>query len=210
MVPTQGEMIDEISRKLPQPFTRKQLIDTIVKKHGKIRPKNREPLETDIAGCCVNLDSHRSLPDLPLILVSIGRGRCRRYNPRADRELNRYIEQGYGDLETEKRTNLTMKKEQNLSPRATVYEYNSGARSVLEKARLIEETEQIIRDIQKVDHKHIQDLFSSRGWSVEHQIHPNVNWAWDAYKSRVPVSIELSLIDAVHRDFSSSPLGARR
>ena len=36
---------------------------------------------------------------------------------------------------------------------------------------------------------------------MEKRIFPETTWAWDAYKDKVAVSVELSLIDAVHRDF---------
>jgi hypothetical protein len=200
-MPTHGDMIDEISRELSEPFTREQLIEAIVEKYGHVRSINIQSLGTDIAGCCVNLKSHRSLPGLPLFLVSLGRGKFRRYNPSTDQRLNLYNKQDTGELKIVKRPDPTnRKKGRSISTMATFYDYN-GAEAILEKRGLMEEIRQIINDIWKVDHDHIQDLFASRGWSVEYRIHPNVNWAWDAHKKRIPVSIELSLIDAVHRDF---------
>ncbi|GAH37509.1 unnamed protein product, partial [marine sediment metagenome] len=86
------------------------------------------------------------------------------------------------------------------SPKAEVYSYNDAERVLREKG-LLSEVWQIVDSIHSINHNQIQDLFSQKGWDVEYKIHPRVRWAWDAYKDRVPVSIELSLIDAVHRDF---------
>lgn len=60
---------------------------------------------------------------------------------------------------------------------------------------------EIVDNVPKVDHKVLQESFSSRGWQIEKKILEETSWAWDAYKDRVVVSIEFSLIDAVHRDF---------
>ena len=86
-MPTHSEMINEISRDLSEPFTRDQLINAIVERYGHVRSINIQSLGTDITGCCVNLKSHRSLPGLPLILVSLGRGKYRRYYPSTDQRL---------------------------------------------------------------------------------------------------------------------------
>jgi len=85
------------------------------------------------------------------------------------------------------------------SSKAIYYNY-LNAEEILRKKGLLDEVYQIITDIEKVDHRGIQSLFAQKGWNIEHIIHPHVRWAWDAYKDKVPVSIELSLIDAVHRD----------
>jgi len=51
----------------------------------------------------------------------------------------------------------------------------------------------------------LQEMFRLWNWSLERYILPNVLWRWDAYKEKekfkIAVSVELSLIDAVHRDF---------
>lgn len=44
---------------------------------------------------------------------------------------------------------------------------------------------------------------------MEHKIFSGTTWAWDAYKGKVAVSVELSLIDAVHRDFLRAILAWR-
>lgn len=197
---THGEMIDKISRVLSEPFTRKQLIEEIKKKYGKSRTINAESLGTDIAGCCVNLKSHQSLPDLPLILVSIGRGNYRRYDPSKDKQLNLYLR-----LNTKSHTQVNLheaaseKPTDQASSKAIFYNY-INAEQILRKKGLLDEVYQIITDIDRVDHRKIQSFFAQKGWEIEHIIHPQVRWAWDAYKEKVPVSIELSLIDAVHRD----------
>ena len=65
----------------------------------------------------------------------------------------------------------------------------------------MQEIKSILLNVSTVDHIEIQEMFQLRGWRLERRILKNVNWRWDAYKSKVAVSIELSLIDAVHRDF---------
>lgn len=72
---------------------------------------------------------------------------------------------------------------------------------VLENKDLLQETKNIVLRIPSVDHASIQETFGKAGWNLEQQIFKDVLWRWDAYKNKVAVSIELSLIDAVHRDF---------
>jgi len=199
-MPTHGEMIDEISRELSEPFTRKQLIDAIIAKYKKMRTINNDSLGTDIAGCCVNLKSHSSLPNLPLILVSLGRGKYRRYDPGADKKLNLYVKQDVERPKIARGTRATNQIKTTRLSKALFYDFN-GAEGVLRQKGLLDEIFQIVENIKRVNHSHIQELFAQWGWDVEYQIYPDVTWAWDAYKDRIPVSIELSLIDAVHRDF---------
>lgn len=201
-IPTHGEMIDDVSKELPEPFTKRELIDAIVRRYGSTRSINIQSLGTDIAGCCVNLKSHEHLPDLPLILVSLGLGLYRRYNLATDKHLNLYLREGKKAL---KRKPYKIKGKKYITIKsgnikAFYYDFNNGEKTLQEKG-LLSEIHRIIRSITKVNHRTIQDAFSQRGWEIEYKIHPEVNWAWDAYKNRVPVSIELSLIDAVHRDF---------
>ena len=87
MEPTHAEMIDAVTRELKEPFTRKQIIDEVIKKFSTKRPINIDSLGTDIAGCCVNLRSHKHLPDLPYLLVAIDRGVYRRFNPKTNTKL---------------------------------------------------------------------------------------------------------------------------
>lgn len=75
------------------------------------------------------------------------------------------------------------------------------AEKVLEKKGLLQEVRAILQFALKVDHNEIQDCFQFWGWTRERYILKEVAWRWDAYKDKVAVSIELSLIDAVHRDF---------
>lgn len=72
---------------------------------------------------------------------------------------------------------------------------------ILKKKGLLSEVEQILGEVDKIGHTEIQWLFRSRGWETEKRIVSGTTWAWDAYKDKVVVSIEFSLIDAVHRDF---------
>lgn len=74
------------------------------------------------------------------------------------------------------------------------------ADTILVKKGLFEEIKTILRNIKRVNHREIQAEFYKNGWTIEHRIFPQVSWAWDAYKDKIAVYIELSLIDAVHRD----------
>ena len=75
------------------------------------------------------------------------------------------------------------------------------ADKLLEEKGLYQEIKETLGKVRRVNHREIQEAFADRGWTLEQQIFPQVSWAWDAYKGRVAVSVELSLIDAVHRDF---------
>jgi hypothetical protein len=81
-----------------------------------------------------------------------------------------------------------------------------GAIKILESKGLWKEVLEIIYSILTVDHSVIQNLFSQRGWTKEKYILKETTWRWDNYKDKVAVSIELSLIDAVHRDFLRAQL----
>lgn len=205
-MPTHGQMIDEVSKELSEPFTVKQLADAIIKRYKSIRNINRESLKTDILGCCVNLKSHRSLMDLPLILLGLGgtgeSRLLRRYNPETDTHANLYLTSAHAKLHQ-----LESKK---VSGRVRALHYNfKNAKTRLIEKDLLSEIHQIINSIDSVDHRHIQGAFGKAGWAIEYKIHHEVNWAWDAYKDKVAVSIELSLIDAVHRDFLRAVLAKR-
>jgi hypothetical protein len=86
-----------------------------------------------------------------------------------------------------------------LIMKAETYDFK-GAKEILQRKGLLNELNEIIKNVTQVDHRLIQDAFIEHGWEKEYPIHHGVSWTWDAYKRRVPVSIELSLIDAVHRD----------
>ena len=75
------------------------------------------------------------------------------------------------------------------------------ADKILEEKDLLQEVKAILRNIKNVDHREIQTEFRKKGWKLEQRIFPGVLWAWDVYKDKIAVSVELSLIDAVHRDF---------
>jgi len=82
--------------------------------------------------------------------------------------------------------------------------------SILRKKGLLDEIHQILGSVKNTDHRAIQNQFLRKGWELEHRIFPQVSWAWDAYKDKAAVSIELSLIDAVHRDFLRAILGHKQ
>ena len=84
------------------------------------------------------------------------------------------------------------------------------ADKILENKGLLQEVKSILLSASKVDHSEIQDLFRLWGWALERYILQKVTWRWDAYKGKVAVSIELSLIDAVHRDFLRAILAHKR
>jgi len=84
------------------------------------------------------------------------------------------------------------------------------ADKVLESKGLLQEVKSILLSPSKVDHREIQEMFRLWSWGLERYIFQGVTWRWDAYKEKVAVSVELSLIDAVHRDFLRAILAHRR
>ena len=77
-----------------------------------------------------------------------------------------------------------------------------NAKRVLENKALFEEIKSILSSIEphKATHNYIRDRFKDKGWIPEKYIFENTRWAWDAYKDKVAISIEFSLIDAIQRD----------
>ena len=84
------------------------------------------------------------------------------------------------------------------------------ADKVLESKGLLQEVKSILLSVSKVDHNEIQELFRLWDWALESYIVKETTWRWDAYKDKVAVSVELSLIDAVHRDFLRAILAQKR
>lgn len=88
---THGEMIDRVSNQLLGTFSLEELVSEIIRQYENLRNINVDSLKTDVAGCSVNLLSHRHLPDLPLCLVHVFMGLYRRYDPVKDKSLNLYL-----------------------------------------------------------------------------------------------------------------------
>lgn len=84
------------------------------------------------------------------------------------------------------------------------------ADKILEAKGLLQEVKSVLLSPSRVDHDELQEMFRLWGWSLERYILQKVTWRWDAYKDKVAVSIELSLIDAVHRDFLRAILAHKR
>ena len=76
------------------------------------------------------------------------------------------------------------------------------AENVLKNKKLLKEIEEINVSLkpEEAQHNSIQRQFQQRGWQLEKYIFNEVTWTWDAYKDKVAVSIEFSLIDAIQRD----------
>ena len=83
------------------------------------------------------------------------------------------------------------------------------ADKVLEEKGVYWEIKTILRGVKRVGHREIQTEFQNKGWLLERRISPLAAWAWDAYKDKIAVSVELSLIDYVHRDFLRAILAHR-
>ena len=83
------------------------------------------------------------------------------------------------------------------------------ADKTLEEKDLYQEIKETLKQVKTVNHTEIQEAFAEKGWIKEHQICPKVSWAWDACKQKAALSIELSLIDAVHRDFLRASLAKK-
>ena len=75
------------------------------------------------------------------------------------------------------------------------------ADKILERKGLLQEVKNVMVSVLFVKHEAIQAWFQKFGWGLENYIFKETLWRWDAFKDKVAVSIELSLIDAVHRDF---------
>ena len=81
---------------------------------------------------------------------------------------------------------------------------------ILDSKGLLQEVKSIISQILFVKHTAIQEGFRKSGWSLENYIFKETLWRWDAYKDKIAVSVELSLIDAVHRDFLRAMLAHKK
>ena len=201
-----GETICEVSNELHEPLTRQRLIDAIDEKYGDTRTIDRMSLGTDIAGCCVNLRSHASLPDLPLCLVAVSRGKYRRYDPEKDRHLNLYLEEGKENKANlakpvSSRTRNEGYRENGISLLVfNFYDYLQASKILRDKG-LFTEIQDVVHSSRDIDHRTLQDGFKRKGWEIEKELITEAKCPWDAYKDAVVVSIEFSLIDAVHRDF---------
>jgi hypothetical protein len=84
------------------------------------------------------------------------------------------------------------------------------ADKILESKGLLQEVKSILLSVSKVDHTEIQELFSLWDWGLERYIIEETTWRWDVYKDKVAVSVELSLVDSVHRDFLRANLAQKR
>lgn len=85
-----------------------------------------------------------------------------------------------------------------------------NADGILKNKGLFEEVKAALQNIKRVNHREIQAEFYNKGWEMEHRIFSETAWAWDAYKDKVAISVELSLIDAVHRDFLRAILAQKK
>lgn len=85
-----------------------------------------------------------------------------------------------------------------------------GALKILEDKHLLDEINFVLKKIKRVNHEEIQTEFNNKGWEIEHRIFSTTTWAWDAYKNKAAVSVELSLIDGVHRDFLRAILAQKK
>lgn len=84
------------------------------------------------------------------------------------------------------------------------------ADKILDSKGLLQEVKSIMSQILFVKHTAIQEEFRKSGWSLENYIFKETLWRWDAYKDKIAVSVELSLIDAVHRDFLRAMLAHKK
>ena len=87
---------------------------------------------------------------------------------------------------------------------------HNDAIKILQQKGLFNDIISAIQNVKRRNHREIQAELYNKGWKMEQKIFPEVTWAWDAYKDKVAASIELSLIDAVHRDFLRAILAHKR
>lgn len=84
------------------------------------------------------------------------------------------------------------------------------ADKILDSKGLLQEVKSVVSQILFVKHTAIQEGFRKSGWTLENYIFEETLWRWDAYKDKIAVSVELSLIDAVHRDFLRAMLAHKK
>jgi hypothetical protein len=106
-------------------------------------------------------------------------------------------------------TNISKPKTEAKLMNFTQHIYND-ADKILKKKDLFEEIMKVLGWIQRIDRDEIKAQFYIWGWTREYQIFPESTWVWDAYKDKVAVSVELSLVDAVNRDFLNAILAQKR
>lgn len=158
----------------------------------------RSTVSTAMSDLSVNGPPSSLYPMSRRFLLRIGRGRYELYDVTKHK-----AKEGTERTSSLKRKRMLKKKKVQL------YTFRDPDK-LLQKKRLFEEVKDILTSINRVNHREIQAKFYNRGWTIEKRIFPEVAWAWDAYKDKVAVSIELSLIDAVHRDFLRAILAQRR
>jgi hypothetical protein len=87
---------------------------------------------------------------------------------------------------------------------------HAGARVILETKSLLEQVNKALDDAIFVDHEKILGLFKESGWEREKSVAIGLTQRWDAYKEKVVVTVEFSLIDAIQRDFLRALLWNRQ
>jgi hypothetical protein len=163
---------------------------------SKRRNVNRNTISTAMSDLSVNGPPSSLYPMSRRFLFIIGRGKYEIYDVRKHKAKKDIIRP-------------PPKGKPMLKKKVQFYVYGDSDK-LLQKKQLFEEVKNILESIERVDHREIQSEFYNRGWLLEKQIFNEVSWAWDAYKDKVAVSIELSLIDAVHRDFLRAILAQKR
>jgi len=81
-----------------------------------------------------------------------------------------------------------------------IFDYG-GAQAILTTKGLLEQLERVLDKAISVDHEEVLRLLSESGWQREKLVASGVTQRWDAYKERIAVTVEFSLIDAIQRDF---------
>ena len=78
---------------------------------------------------------------------------------------------------------------------------HAGAKAILETKGLLEQINKALDEAISVDHEKILGLLKESGWEREKLVATGLTQRWDAYKEKVAVTVEFSLIDAIQRDF---------
>jgi len=188
-------LIKEAMSKLGGRASIQEVFGYIKSKH---RGVNRNTVSTAMSDLSVNGPPSSLYPMSKRFLFRIGRGRYELYDikkHKAKKEMARTpFQKGKPVLEKKK---------------VQFYVFRDS-KKFLQKKQLFEEVKDILEGIERVDHREIQAEFYNRGWTMEKPIFTETSWAWDVYKDKVAVSVELSLIDAVHRDFLRAVLAQKR
>ena len=82
---------------------------------------------------------------------------------------------------------------------------HGGAAQILQRKGLLAEIDSILNQIVSVEKRQIHDIISgylaNKGWKIKTNLLIGTDYQQDAYKDKIMVEIDFSIIDSVHRNF---------